>query len=322
MGQHGQGDRGHVVGQDEHPAGQERPRLAGAIEGDAGPRARPEAQVGVHPRGPDQTHDVAADVLAHGDDAGGCLEQAELVGPDHRRHPLDRVRSLLVEGRDPQLGLLGRVADPDLDEEAIELRLRQGERPLELDRVLRRQDEERVRQPVGLPVDGNLVLLHRFEQRRLRPRRRPVHLVDEQDVGEDRAGHEPEGADLVDRAPGDVARQEVRGPLDAGERQPERSGERARERRLAGAGHVFDQGMAVGKEGHGEQPERVLAADDRRGDSPAKLVPEPLAARRGRERRMFHVGHHGVPSAGSPPRKSAASSAARRSSSVSRCRRS
>ena len=41
---------------------------------------------------------------------------------------------------------------------------------------------------MGRPLDGDLALLHRLEERRLRPRRRPVDLVDEEDVREDRPG--------------------------------------------------------------------------------------------------------------------------------------
>jgi hypothetical protein len=56
------------------------------------------------------------------------------------------------------------------------------------------------------------VLLHRFEQRRLRLRRRAVDLVGEDDVGEDRPGantiwRRPVGGVLVDDVgAGDVRR--------------------------------------------------------------------------------------------------------------------
>ena len=66
------------------------------------------------------------------------------------------------------------------EQEAVELRLGQRERALELDRVLRREHEERLGQRVRLAVDGDLPLLHRLEQRRLRLRRRAVDLVGEE----------------------------------------------------------------------------------------------------------------------------------------------
>ena len=63
---------------------------------------------------------------------------------------------------------------------------------LELDRVLGRDHHERSRQAVGVRVDGDLALLHRLEQRRLRLGRGPVDLVGEHDVGEHAAGAELE----------------------------------------------------------------------------------------------------------------------------------
>jgi hypothetical protein len=41
----------------------------------------------------------------------------------------------------------------------------------------------------GLALDRHLVLLHRFQQRRLRARGRPAELIRQHDVGEDRPRH-------------------------------------------------------------------------------------------------------------------------------------
>ena len=79
------------------------------------------------------------------------------------------------------------IAERRLHEEAVELRLGQRERALVLDRVLGRDDEERVVEPARLAVDRHLLLGHRLEQRGLRLRHRAVDLVDEHDVREDRA---------------------------------------------------------------------------------------------------------------------------------------
>ncbi len=49
---------------------------------------------------------------------------------------------------DPELLLLARVAERGAEQEAVELRLGQRERPLLLDRVLGREHEERRRQLV------------------------------------------------------------------------------------------------------------------------------------------------------------------------------
>src|SRR5207237_1318207 len=80
-----------------------------------------------------------------------------------------------------------RVADAHLQHEAIELRLREGVGAFLLDRVLRRQDKERLPQIEGLPADRHLLFLHRLEQRRLHLGGRPIDLVGEHQVREQRA---------------------------------------------------------------------------------------------------------------------------------------
>ena len=59
-----------------------------------------------------------------------------------------------------------------------------------LERVLRRDDEERIGQRMGRPVERHLLLFHRLQQRALRTRRGAVDLVGEQHVAEDRTRSE------------------------------------------------------------------------------------------------------------------------------------
>ena len=75
-----------------------------------------------------------------------------------------------------------RVADAQLQQEAVDLRLGQRVGALLLDRVLRGQHQERVRQRERLAADGHLALLHRLEQRALHLGRRAVDLVGQDDV--------------------------------------------------------------------------------------------------------------------------------------------
>ena len=103
--------------------------------------------------------------------------------------------ALLLE--DPPLLEHAGIAERGAKQEAVELRLGQRERALVLDRVLGREQEERVGELERHPVDGHLPLGHRLEQRRLRLRRRAVDLVDEEDVREDRARAELEVARLL-----------------------------------------------------------------------------------------------------------------------------
>ena len=134
------------------------------------------------------------------------------------------------------------------------------------------------------------MLLHRLEQRGLGARRRPVHLVDEEHVREDRALDEAERATLVDAAAGHVAGQQVRRALDAGERQAEGARERAGKERLADARHVLDERMALGEQRHREQPERIVGIDDRTCDLGPERGPEAIAGVAGIRRPGGRVG--------------------------------
>ena len=82
---------------------------------------------------------------------------------------------------------LRRVADADLEHEAVELGFGQRIGAFLLDRVLRGQDEEGLGQLVGRVADGDLPFLHGFEQGALHLGRGAVDFVGEDEVGEDRA---------------------------------------------------------------------------------------------------------------------------------------
>ena len=88
---------------------------------------------------------------------------------------------------DPPLLVGRRIGDEDLEEEPVELGLGERVGPFLLDRVLRRQHEERVGQRVAVAADGHLPLLHRLQQRGLGLGGRPVDLVGQDQVREHRA---------------------------------------------------------------------------------------------------------------------------------------
>ena len=165
----------------------------------------------------------------------------------------------------------GRVFDHDVEHEAIELRLGQRIRAFLLDRVLRREHEERALQVVADAGDGDLVFLHRFEQRRLGLGRRPVDLVGEDDVGEDRAADEADDALagrailLDDLGAEDVGRHEVGRELDAVEPEVHRLGQRLDEQRLGEPGHAPQQDVAAGEKCNQDFADDALLADDRLG---------------------------------------------------------
>ena len=190
---------------------------------------------------------------------------------------------LLVE----HLRLLGerRVAEREPHREPVELRLGQRIRALVLDRVLRRDHHERPLERIRDAVDRDLALLHALEQRRLRLRRRAVHLVDEQQVREHRARPELElvRALVEDVDAGDVGRQQVGRELEPREGAVERARERLREHRLPDAREVLDDQVALRDEAEHDEAQRLRPARARRGrGSPRSRRRDPRAPERAR----------------------------------------
>ena len=130
-----------------------------------------------------------------------------------RRDRLDVVERLDAAAAAQDLALRLASGPPDRADhrEPVELAVGQRERAGVPERVLGRDEEERHRQRVRHAVDRDLVLLHRLEQRGLRAGRRPVHLVDEEDVREHGPGPELPlaGGRAVHRRAGDVGREQV-----------------------------------------------------------------------------------------------------------------
>ena len=166
-----------------------------------------------------------------------------------------------------ELLLGGGIAERGPQEESVELRLGQRERSLVLDGVLGREQQEGAWDGARGAVDGHLSLGHRLEERGLGLRHRAVDLVDEDDVGEDRARAELEVPDalVVDRQAGDIGRLEIRRALDArADRALDRLGDGAREHGLRRARHVLEEHVAVAGERRQDEADLVaLPVHDR-----------------------------------------------------------
>ena len=147
--------------------------------------------------------------------------------------------------------------------------------PFELDRVLRRQHEERIRQRPRLAERRHAPFLHRLEQRRLRLGRGAVDLVGQQQVGEDRAGVKDEllaaVALLEDVAAGDVGRQQIGRELDAAEVERQQPRQRLDELGLAEGRKPFEQHVPPSEERGDDLVDRLLLAEDHA----AQLIDEP-----------------------------------------------
>ncbi len=178
---------------------------------------------------------------------------------------------------DLALFLARRIADLHHEHEAVDLRLGQRVGALLLDRVLRRHDDERLGQRVGLVADGDLPLLHRLEERALHLGGRAVDLVGEDEVGEDgpELGGELALLLVVDHRPDEVGRQEVGRELDARELGVDGVAQRAHGERLGEAGDALEQDVAPRSSRPDEDPlDHVLLAHDDLADLVRETVDE------------------------------------------------
>ncbi|MDT4814903.1 hypothetical protein FQZ97_479210 [compost metagenome] len=155
-------------------------------------------------------------------------------------------------------------ADLHVQQEAVELRLRQRVGAFLLDGVLGGHDHEQRRQVVGRATHRDLPFGHGFEQRRLHLGRRAVDLVGEHQVVEDRPllEHEAAGFRTVDLGAGDVRRQQVGGELDAVELRLDAFGQLLDRLGLGQPRGAFHQQVAVGEEGDQQAVDELFLAEN------------------------------------------------------------
>jgi hypothetical protein len=134
----------------------------------------------------------------HGDALDGGAPRGQVGrardGGDAGGGEVARVEPLRVPGQHRDLVVAARQVHRQLELEPVELRLRQRVGALVLHRVLGGGDDERVGEGVAHAVHGDLPLLHRLQQRRLRLRRGAVDLVGEQEVREHRPSRKENSA--------------------------------------------------------------------------------------------------------------------------------
>ena len=201
-----------------------------------------------------------------------------------------------------ELFLLGGVIDEDIEHEPVELRFGQRVGSFLLDRVLRRQHEERVGKPVAFAARRHLVLLHGFQQGRLGFG--GVRLISSASTTLAKTGppikrnsRAARRAVLLNHVRSrNVGGHQVGRELDAVEREVEGVGQRPHHQGLGEAGHPLQQAVAAGK--HADQKlldHPPLTDDDLAelvGDFPVRLV-EPLDRFLiGRSRRRFEFAVH------------------------------
>ena len=273
--QHRVRDRANVLEADVVAATRQRARLAAEHQelrgADAGTERDPFRDVRragrrLRPAGPNQRQGVAHDRIGHRHAAHQALERHEVCAghwPLERR--LENRRRRLD---DHELFFFGRMVHHDVEHEAVQLRFRQRIRALELDRVLRREDVERLFELVGAALDGDAVFLHGFQQCGLRLGRRAVDFVGQHDVGENRSRREHHlaaaggGVFLDDVGAGDVRGHQVGCELDARELQVQHARHGVDQQRLRQAGHADDQAVATDEQRQQHLVDHLVLPDD------------------------------------------------------------
>jgi hypothetical protein len=174
------------------------------------------------------------------------------------------------------------MVDDDVEHEAIELRLGKRIGAFELDRVLGREHVKRLLELIRAPLNRDAVLLHRFEERRLRLWRRAVDLVRQDNVREDgtRREHHLAAASgrvfLDDVGAGDVRRHQVGRELDPRELQLHYPCERMDQEGLRESRHAHDQAVAPDKQRQQHLVDRVGLSDDELAELGDDLIPSGL----------------------------------------------
>lgn len=163
------------------------------------------------------------------------------------------------------------AGDVDLEEESVELGLRDGIRALEFDRVLRGEHEERIGQGARLAEERDGMFLHGFEHGGLRLRRRAVDFVGEQDVREDRSFDESEGSPSLSvffehGCSGNIGRGQVRSELNASEIDVENLCDRLYDERLGETWHALQKAVSLGKDRGENLANGVALSDDDLGE--------------------------------------------------------
>ena len=161
-------------------------------------------------------------------------------------------------------------------------------------------------------ADADLPLGHRLEQGRLHLGRRPVDLVGEHQVGEDRPelGVEALGRRPPDPGADDVAGHQVGGELQPGEAAADDVGQGAHGERLGHPGHALEQEVAAGEQSDQHPFDHEVLADDDALDLEQRALEHGAVGRRSgwaaRRCRLIHqeiaLGGLGACSGGSSSR--------------------
>ena len=277
MGQGEGNQRLNIIRLDIVAAFDRRARLCAPVERQCAAWAGPQRQFTMGAGGLNQGNNIVAQALIdmHLPDPLGQLGNGDAFAL--RRQRLNWMASAQVDQHGALLGS-GEIAQPHLEEKAIQLRFGQGEGAFVLDRILGCQDQKGAGQHPRHPIDRHLAFAHTFEQRRLCARRRPVDLVGEQNIGKGRAGDKLKVARLLvkDAHAGYITGQEIGRTLEPPKVDAQRHRQRTRQHRLADARHILQQHMPLTEQRNHQRLHHLSLADDHLFHIPDNRLGKPL----------------------------------------------
>ena len=237
-------------------------------QADGRARACPQAERGPLARAPHQGGNVAEErglnfdlrhlPASHGQQGGIHWEQSAFL-------QLAGIEAILIIFQDLGLMLSGRIRDQNLHEKTIKLRLGQRIRSFELHRVLRGEHGEKAGKRMARSINRDLPLFHRFQQRRLGAGRGAVNLIDQQQIGEDRAAMQGKASRRHIEYVGAeyVGGHQIGGALHPLKLQLQQARHGFDGKRLRQPGHTFHQAVAGAEDDQQELvDDRLLPHDD------------------------------------------------------------
>ena len=164
-----------------------------------------------------------------------------------------------------------RKRNSQFEKKAIQLGFRQRIGAFHLEGILRRHHEKGLVENVRGVPDGDLLLLHGFEQGRLGFWRGAIDFVGQQEIREDRPGLEIHDLFAVAvilhyRGADHIGGHQVGRELDARILQRNGLRQRAHEQSLAHARHPLQQNVRAGQQRNQHSLDHLALTDDRFGD--------------------------------------------------------
>ncbi len=233
----------------------------------------------MRPGGKHQVADIGEDRFVDPDLPDGRSHRSNLVRSHDRGDPVPVDLPVQFSGplpaEDLKFPLPIKMSEDSAEHEPVALGLDERKRPLRVVGVLGSDDEIGVAERVGCPIDRRLPLAQGLEEGALGLRGQAVHLIDHQEVREDRAFLEDKitPVSVVDPDPDDICRLEIHGPLDPSELTIHQPCDDLADGGLCGPWHPFNEEMAAAD--HADEDlldERLVCDNHLLGDQPDLFV--------------------------------------------------